>query len=204
MPDARRTTGVRVRYRDPHASRPPAWPAPECRARARHGGSVACAARCRPQAPFDGCCASDERGLTASPLRSGSTVHVGATDGLPMLVDATSDGAILLRPAAVYPAELYTDRRVAELERENTVPDAVLAKVGAIGSACPVSHLRIAARSFTNSPPLDRMPDPGPGGARSPSCRGRRSAAHRGSLGRCTCAQGCASPACAPFNGRVR
>lgn len=56
----------------------------------------------------------------------------GATDGMPMLVDATSDGAILLQPAAFDPVELYTDRRVAELERENTVPDRVLAKVDAL------------------------------------------------------------------------
>lgn len=57
---------------------------------------------------------------------------IGATDEMPMLVETTSDGAILLRPAAVYPVELYTDRRVAELERENTVPDRVLAKVDAL------------------------------------------------------------------------
>lgn len=57
---------------------------------------------------------------------------IGATDEMPMLVEATTDGAILLRPAAVYPVEAYTDRRVAELERENTVPDKVLAKVDAL------------------------------------------------------------------------
>lgn len=54
---------------------------------------------------------------------------IGATDGMPMLVEATSDGAIVLRPAEVYPVEMYTDRRIAEIERENTVPNKVLAKV---------------------------------------------------------------------------
>lgn len=57
---------------------------------------------------------------------------IGATDEMAMLVETTSDGAILLRPAAVYPVEAYTDRRIAELERENTVPDKVLAKVDAL------------------------------------------------------------------------
>jgi AbrB family looped-hinge helix DNA binding protein len=34
-----------------------------------------------------------------------------------LLVEATEDGAILLRPAAVYPIELYSDARVKAFEK---------------------------------------------------------------------------------------
>jgi AbrB family looped-hinge helix DNA binding protein len=33
-----------------------------------------------------------------------------------LLVEATEDGAVILRPAAVYPIELYSDARVKEFE----------------------------------------------------------------------------------------
>lgn len=56
----------------------------------------------------------------------------GATDGMPVLVEANGDGCILLGPATVSPVERYADRRVAELERENTGPDKALAKVDAL------------------------------------------------------------------------
>jgi AbrB family looped-hinge helix DNA binding protein len=36
-----------------------------------------------------------------------------------LLVDITEDGAILLRPAAVYPIEIYSDARVAEFMEED-------------------------------------------------------------------------------------
>jgi len=32
------------------------------------------------------------------------------------LVETTSDGAVLLRPAAVYPVEVYTEERIREFE----------------------------------------------------------------------------------------
>lgn len=54
---------------------------------------------------------------------------VGVTDESPLLVETTDDGAIILRPAGVYPFEMYSDERIAEFERENTVPAATLAKV---------------------------------------------------------------------------
>jgi AbrB family looped-hinge helix DNA binding protein len=43
-----------------------------------------------------------------------------------LLVEATEDGAVLLRPAAVYPVELYSDSRVKEFEEANRLspPDA--------------------------------------------------------------------------------
>jgi AbrB family looped-hinge helix DNA binding protein len=36
-----------------------------------------------------------------------------------LLVDTTPEGAIILRPAAVYPIEVYSDARVREFARED-------------------------------------------------------------------------------------
>ena len=51
---------------------------------------------------------------------------VGLTGDTPLLVETTADGAILLRPAAVYPMEVYSEERIQEFEREkpaaNTEP----------------------------------------------------------------------------------
>lgn len=46
-----------------------------------------------------------------------------------LLVEATDDGALILRPAGVYPIELYTDERIKEFERENRVPPELEARV---------------------------------------------------------------------------
>ena len=56
---------------------------------------------------------------------------VGLTGDAPLLVDTTPDGAIVLRPAAVYPIEIYSDERVLEFERENAVPADLQARVRA-------------------------------------------------------------------------
>jgi AbrB family looped-hinge helix DNA binding protein len=55
----------------------------------------------------------------------------GLTGDTPLLVETTPDGAILLRPAAVYPMELYSEERVQEFERENAVPASIQARVRA-------------------------------------------------------------------------
>lgn len=36
-----------------------------------------------------------------------------------MLVDVTADGGIILRPAGVYPIEIYSDQRIAEFLEED-------------------------------------------------------------------------------------
>jgi len=51
---------------------------------------------------------------------------VGITDETPLLISATPDGSIVLRQAGVYPIEIYTDERIAEFERENTIPDELV------------------------------------------------------------------------------
>lgn len=48
-----------------------------------------------------------------------------------LLVETTPEGAILLRPAAVYPVEIYSEQRIAEFDRENTVPADLQARVRA-------------------------------------------------------------------------
>lgn len=54
---------------------------------------------------------------------------VGLTGDAPLLVETTAEGAILLKPAAVYPVEIYSASRVEEFERENAIPDALQARV---------------------------------------------------------------------------
>lgn len=46
-----------------------------------------------------------------------------------LTLDVTGDGAIVLRPAAVYAVEMYGDDRIAEIEAANSdVPAAIVAK----------------------------------------------------------------------------
>lgn len=56
---------------------------------------------------------------------------VGLTGDAPLLVETTAEGAILLKPAAVYPVEIYSEQRIAEFERENTVPEDLNTQVRA-------------------------------------------------------------------------
>ena len=44
---------------------------------------------------------------------------LGLQGAATLLVEATADGTVVLRPAGVYPIELYTDARVAEFDRAN-------------------------------------------------------------------------------------
>ena len=54
---------------------------------------------------------------------------VGLKDEAPLLVETTADGAIVLRPAAVYPIEIYSESRIEEFERENAAATAITDKV---------------------------------------------------------------------------
>jgi bifunctional DNA-binding transcriptional regulator/antitoxin component of YhaV-PrlF toxin-antitoxin module len=42
--------------------------------------------------------------------------QVGIDGEMPLLVEAGEDGSIILRPAGVYPMEIYSPRRIAEFE----------------------------------------------------------------------------------------
>jgi AbrB family looped-hinge helix DNA binding protein len=45
--------------------------------------------------------------------------RMGIKGGGTLLVETTDDGAAVLRPAGVYPIEMYTDARIAEFEEAN-------------------------------------------------------------------------------------
>lgn len=49
-----------------------------------------------------------------------------------MLVESTDDGSIVLRPAGVYPVEIYSDARVSEFLEEDRLTDKDVARVQAI------------------------------------------------------------------------
>ena len=62
--------------------------------------------------------------LPAAVLRT-----IGLQGAATMLVEATDDGAVILRPAGVYPIEVYTDARIAEFDRANRLTDAEQVRV---------------------------------------------------------------------------
>jgi len=52
--------------------------------------------------------------------------RVGISGEAPLLVETTSDGAIVLRPAGVYPIEMYSDERIAAfLKEDEMTPEQV-------------------------------------------------------------------------------
>ena len=58
--------------------------------------------------------------------------RLGIEENTPMLIDVTTDGAIVLRQATVLPVEIYSDVRIAEFEREGTVSDIEAAAASAL------------------------------------------------------------------------
>jgi AbrB family looped-hinge helix DNA binding protein len=46
-----------------------------------------------------------------------------------LLVEAREDGSILLRPAGVYPVEVYSDARVSEFLEEDRLTDKEVARL---------------------------------------------------------------------------
>ena len=50
--------------------------------------------------------------------------RVGISGETPLIVETTEDGAIILRPAAVYPMEIYSTARLREfLDEDRLTPD---------------------------------------------------------------------------------
>ena len=50
--------------------------------------------------------------------------RAGISGEMPLLVDTTDDGAIVLRQAGVYPLEIYSDERIASfLEEDRMTPE---------------------------------------------------------------------------------
>lgn len=48
------------------------------------------------------------------------------------LVEASDDGTVILRPAAVYPVELYTEERIKEFDEANRHSAAEKARLGKV------------------------------------------------------------------------
>ena len=60
---------------------------------------------------------------------------LGVQGAATLLVDTTDDGAVVLRPAGVYPIEIYTDARIAEFDKENRLTASEKARLRkALGS----------------------------------------------------------------------
>jgi AbrB family looped-hinge helix DNA binding protein len=51
--------------------------------------------------------------------------RLGLEGEVPLLVETTEDGAILLRPAGVYPIEIYSDERIEEFDAGDRMDSAV-------------------------------------------------------------------------------
>ncbi|MCC7486669.1 MAG: AbrB/MazE/SpoVT family DNA-binding domain-containing protein [Burkholderiales bacterium] len=62
-------------------------------------------------------------------LPAGVLRKLGLQGAGTLIVEATDDGAVILRPAAVYPIELYTDSRVKEFEDANRLTEPEKARV---------------------------------------------------------------------------
>lgn len=55
----------------------------------------------------------------------------GISEETRVVMEATSDGAIVMRQAAVYPIEIYSEDRIREFEESNTIPVAMERRVQA-------------------------------------------------------------------------
>ena len=55
----------------------------------------------------------------------------GISEESRVVLEATADGSIVLRPVAVYPIEMYSDERMREFEAANTLPAAMERRVQA-------------------------------------------------------------------------
>jgi len=54
---------------------------------------------------------------------------MGIQGAATLLAEATDDGAVILRPAAVYPVEVYTEARMKEFEAANRHTEAEAARL---------------------------------------------------------------------------
>jgi AbrB family looped-hinge helix DNA binding protein len=62
-------------------------------------------------------------------LPAGVLRRLGLQGSATLLVEETEDGAVVLRPAAVVPVEIYSDARVREFEEANRSSAAENARV---------------------------------------------------------------------------
>lgn len=72
----------------------------------------------------------DKRGQVSIP--KSILNRLGLEGEVPMLVETTADGAIVLRPAVVYPIELYSDERVAEFDEADRMDVATAERLSRV------------------------------------------------------------------------
>ena len=65
-------------------------------------------------------------------LPAGVLRKLGLQGSATLLVEATDDGAVVLRPAAVYPVEIYSDARVREFDEANRLSAAESARAAKV------------------------------------------------------------------------
>jgi len=65
-------------------------------------------------------------------LPAGVLRKLGLQGSATLLVEATDDGAVVLRPAAVYPVEIYSDARVREFDEANRLTAAESARAAKV------------------------------------------------------------------------
>ncbi len=55
--------------------------------------------------------------------------RLGLEGDIPMLVETTPDGAILLRPAGIYPLEIYSAERIREFDEADRMDPKTAARL---------------------------------------------------------------------------
>lgn len=63
-----------------------------------------------------------EKGQVTIPREFRQKLHLAKGD--PIAVDLTDNGGIILRPAGIFPVEMYSAARLAEFEREDRMTPA--------------------------------------------------------------------------------
>lgn len=65
-------------------------------------------------------------------IPSGILKRLGIEGDSTLIVETTSDGAIVLRPAAVYPIEIYSDKRIREFDTADRMDAKTAARLARI------------------------------------------------------------------------
>ena len=65
-------------------------------------------------------------------IPKGILKRLGLEGDVTLLVDTTPEGAIVLRPAAVYPIELYSDKRIREFDAADRIDAKTAARLARI------------------------------------------------------------------------
>jgi AbrB family looped-hinge helix DNA binding protein len=65
-------------------------------------------------------------------IPKGILKRLGIEGDVMLLVDTTAEGAIVLRPAAVYPIEIYSDKRIREFDSGDRMDAKTAARLAKI------------------------------------------------------------------------